>query len=59
MAEDRGPQVSGVSTLFLVLTWIFVSMRIYCRLVIVKSFGLDDYLAVIAQVSILPLLGRE
>jgi hypothetical protein len=55
MAENRGPQVSGVSALFLVLTWIFVSMRIYCRLVIVKCFGLDDYLAVIAQVSILPL----
>jgi hypothetical protein len=53
MAEDRGPQVSGTATLFLVLTWIFISMRIYCRLAIVKCFGLDDYLAVISQVSIL------
>jgi hypothetical protein len=59
MAEDRGPQVSGVSTLFLVLTWIFISMRIYCRLVIVKCFGLDDYLAVIAQVSILLVWAKD
>jgi hypothetical protein len=59
MAENRGPQVSGVSALFLALTWIFISMRIYCRLVIVKCFGLDDYLAVIAQVSILLILAKN
>jgi hypothetical protein len=51
MSDNRGPQLSGVSGLFLALTWIFVSLRIYCRLVIVKCFGFDDFLAVIAQVS--------
>jgi len=51
MSDNRGSQVSGVSGLFLTLTWIFVSLRIYCRLVIVKYFGFDDFLAVVAQVS--------
>jgi hypothetical protein len=50
-SDNRRPQVAGVSALFLALTWIFSSMRIYCRLVLVKSFGVDDYLAGIAQVS--------
>ncbi|KAA8909684.1 hypothetical protein FN846DRAFT_941841 [Sphaerosporella brunnea] len=46
---NRGPQVRGVASFFLALTWLFVLLRCYCRLSVVKSFGPDDYLAAIAQ----------
>jgi len=46
----RGPEVLGVYTLFLVLTTIFVSMRMYCRLYIQKAFGWDDGFAATAWV---------
>lgn len=60
MAEDhhadRGPQVAGVAASFLALCWIAIGLRCYCRLVIVKSFGIDDYLAVAAQVCVLLII---
>lgn len=40
----------GVAALFLALGTIAVGMRCYCRLVVVRSFGLDDYFAVIAWI---------
>jgi hypothetical protein len=57
MAENRGSEVAGVAIFFGILSTIFVAMRVYCRATIVKSFGLDDYLAVLAQVS-LPITYR-
>jgi hypothetical protein len=48
---DRGPQVSAVVGLFLALSTIGVLLRCYCRIVVVKAFGLDDWFAVIAWVS--------
>jgi hypothetical protein len=55
MAENRGPQAAGAAGLFLALSWIFVPLRCYCRIAIVRAFGREDYLCVIAQV-ILSLL---
>jgi hypothetical protein len=55
MAEDRGPQAAGAAGLFLALSWIFVPLRCYCRITIVRAFGPEDYLCVVTQV-ILPLL---
>ena len=55
MAEDRGPQAAGVAGLFLALSWIFVPLRLYCRIAIGPAFGRDDYFCVVAQV-IPPLL---
>ncbi|KAE8447375.1 hypothetical protein EG329_010789 [Mollisiaceae sp. DMI_Dod_QoI] len=49
-AEDRGPQIAAVAILFLTLTWIFVGLRCYVRTVMMKSFGMDDWLAVAALV---------
>jgi len=50
-AKDRGPQLAAVAILFLTLTWIFVSLRCYVRTVMMKSFGMDDWLAVASLVS--------
>lgn len=47
----RGPEVFAVYTLFLVLTTIFVSLRMYCRLYIQKAFGWDDGFAAAAWVN--------
>lgn len=46
----RGPQVLGVAGLFLALTTIAVGLRCYTRAFISKSFGLDDWSALIAWV---------
>lgn len=50
MAENRGPQVEGVAILFLFLTWSFVGLRCYVRAVMIKGFGMDDWLAVASLV---------
>lgn len=48
----RGPQVAGVAGLFLALSTITIMLRCYCRAFVVKSFGLDDWSALIAWVRI-------
>lgn len=53
MAEDRGSQAAGVAGAFLALSWIFVSLRCYCRVTIVRRFGPEDYLCVLTQVILL------
>ncbi|TDZ49809.1 hypothetical protein CTRI78_v007810 [Colletotrichum trifolii] len=45
--EDRSGQVLAVAVLFLVLCWIAVGLRIYCRGWIIKSFGVDDKLMIL------------
>ncbi|KAH7026737.1 uncharacterized protein B0I36DRAFT_248763 [Microdochium trichocladiopsis] len=49
--ENRGPQLLGVNLLFLTLAVIATSLRCYVRFVMVKAFGLDDWLMVAATVS--------
>lgn len=51
--QDRGSQIQGVVILFIVLTTLSVWMRTYCRAVVIKSFGWDDTLAVVAWVRFL------
>jgi hypothetical protein len=46
----RGPQVNGVVGLFLALSTVSIILRCYCRALIVKSFGVDDWSAVVAWV---------
>lgn len=48
----RGYQVVGVTYLFLVLSTISVLLRCYVRLFLVKRFGVDDYFALLAWVSL-------
>ncbi|KAI5370002.1 hypothetical protein Slin15195_G008800 [Septoria linicola] len=46
----RGPQVMGVFLLFLTLTTIATGLRVYCRAVVIKLFGWDDWLALVAWI---------
>ncbi len=49
-AENRGPEVSGVAGFFLALSTVAIILRSYCRAYVVKAFGWDDWVAVIAWV---------
>jgi hypothetical protein len=44
--DAPGPNLGGlviaVAALFLVLSWVIVALRMYCRLFLVRSFGMDD-----------------
>ena len=53
MTDNRGPLIVPVIIMFFVLTSIFIPLRVYTRLRIIKAFALDDWLAVITQVSTL------
>jgi hypothetical protein len=48
--EDRGPQLAAVSIAFLVTSWLLVSLRVFIRGWMIKSFGLDDWLMVVTLV---------
>jgi len=47
---DRGPQLKAVNIFFLVVTLVAILLRGYVRLAMVKAFGIDDYLMVLATV---------
>ncbi|KAI5468168.1 hypothetical protein BGZ63DRAFT_346594 [Mariannaea sp. PMI_226] len=49
--EDRSRQMFVLNIIFIIVTTITVSLRIYCRGWIVKSFGIDDYLMVVTWLS--------
>ncbi|KAK8058863.1 hypothetical protein PG994_009311 [Apiospora phragmitis] len=59
MAETRGPQISANAWAFVVLSSIATLLRIYCRGWVIKSFGLDDWLAVAAQILFLVFSSYE
>jgi len=50
MAENRGQQLTAVMAVLLSLAWISMTLRGYVRLRMLRSFGLDDWLAVAALV---------
>jgi len=56
----RGPQVNAVYGMFLALSTVAIALRCYCRVFVVKSFGVDDYSAVIAWVwkLLIPFFAR-
>ncbi|KAF2092256.1 hypothetical protein K490DRAFT_61696 [Saccharata proteae CBS 121410] len=49
--EDRGQQVLAIAITFFVLTWIVVLLRVYVRAILLKSFGSDDWVMVLALLS--------
>jgi len=55
MKANRAPEYEAVLGLFLPVCIIAVALRSYCRIVLVKSFGWDDWFAVVAVVSKTPL----
>lgn len=41
--DRRGREVSAVAILFLVLTWLTISLRIYVRGFMIRTWGNDDW----------------
>lgn len=56
--EGRGPQLLGVVSFFFALSTFAIILRCYCRIVMVKNFGVDDWFAVFAWV-LLTFLVRQ
>ena len=44
----RAPELLGTLGLFLGLSTITTALRVYCRTFVVKNFGVDDWLALLA-----------
>ncbi|KUJ09767.1 uncharacterized protein LY89DRAFT_276909 [Mollisia scopiformis] len=49
MATSRAPEVDVVAALFLTLTWVTTALRCYVRGFMAKSFGIEDWFAILAQ----------
>ncbi|KAF8853880.1 hypothetical protein BDZ45DRAFT_597883, partial [Acephala macrosclerotiorum] len=49
MATNRAPEVDAVAAVFLSLTWITTALRCYVKGFMAKSFGPEDWLAIVAQ----------
>lgn len=47
----RGPQIMAVYLFFLSICTVTTWLRVYCRAFVVKQFGIDDGLALVAWVS--------
>jgi hypothetical protein len=57
MAErNRGYLAGAVAILFLALSWTAVILRVYVRAVMIKTFGIDDYLCVLTLVCLLSFI---
>lgn len=48
--DDRSSEVFAVATLFFVLTWLTVCLRVYVRASLMKTWGKDDSYMVAALV---------
>jgi hypothetical protein len=48
--DYNGWQLVAVASTFIALTYMAVLLRFFVRIVISKSFQLDDYLMLVAQV---------
>lgn len=59
MAENRGPQLLAVNIFFSTLAGIIVFLRCYTRIVIVKAFGTDDWIMLVAMVYFLRTLASR
>lgn len=55
--ESHANRIVGVVGAFYFLALIFVSLRIYVRVLMIRDFGVDDGLIIIVAVSIALLLG--
>lgn len=50
--ESRAPTVQGVMWTMAIVPLVFVLMRLYVRVVLRRVFGWDDFIIIIAVVSI-------
>ena len=46
--HDRNNAMIGVASACLALSWIVVSLRVYVRGIMIRSFGWDDWLILVA-----------
>jgi hypothetical protein len=53
--SDYGPILNGVMWLQVIISSVFIALRIYTRYYIIRSLGWDDYMMVINLVSQDPL----
>jgi len=51
MGADRGPGVFILNLFFVSLAVVILVLRVFTRALIVKAFGLDDWLMILAAVS--------
>ena len=51
MIDNRGPQLEGITILFLITAIVAVTLRSYMRASMLRSFGSDDWLAVATLVQ--------
>lgn len=51
VAENRGPELLAVNIVFCVITGCIVILRCFTRIWLVRAFGVDDWLMVLASVS--------
>lgn len=49
MAESQGPLVTTVAIVFAVLTFVAICLRLWARLLLVKSVGADDCKCLLLQ----------
>ncbi|GKT60007.1 integral membrane protein [Colletotrichum tofieldiae] len=52
--ESNGPLVSGIAMGFVVASAAVLSLRLYTRLVLLKTVGKDDWTISLAMVYVLP-----
>lgn len=50
--DYNGNALIIVCTIFLALTYLSVGLRVFVRIKILKTFSLDDWLMIVAQVRI-------
>jgi len=55
---NRGPELFAVNVAFLVVTAISVSLRIFVRLRMLRAWGTDDWLMMIAMASSIEIRPR-
>lgn len=46
--DDRSQQVLAIGTTFFILAWLVVLLRIYVRAYMIKSWGIDDWVMMLA-----------
>lgn len=51
LSQDGAPALVITCAIFLPLTWIAVGLRTYTRAVLTRSFQIDDWFMLIAQVG--------
>ena len=54
--EDRSPELLGVGISFILLAWIAFCGRIYVRALLLRKWGMDDWLMFVAIVGGMPYI---